>query len=252
MAIVVAAIGGGAGDACVPAPVAVRIPGRRIPAVGLCCPRRPAVARQRIVFRLAAAVRVLRVPGEEGHPVLLAGEQGAPGRFAGAAVVHRSPGPGAIGRIQRPELGVPAQRPGQLNRSKRGDAAVEGGLPHIGEPPLGVLGDFHHAHTHGGDFGVNLGRGARHRRGAIAMQENRRHPLVVDGEQGPVGGFGRRPAIGGQTEVLHAVVPVAAAAGVVGVVAIVAVIWNIGEQRIANRDQHPRGVTRRHHEVVGE
>ena len=154
--------------------------------------------------------------------------------------------------MARYELGVAAQGPGNLDLGKGGDATVEGRLTEVAKATVGVLGNLHHRDAHSRGFDVHLGSRARGRRRARRMQEQRRHPLMVDGQQRPVGGAGVRAAICGQAEVLQAVVPIAAAKGVIRIVAVVTVGWDAVKQRIAHRNQNPRGVARRHDQRIGD
>src|SRR5690606_18145719 len=93
-----------AGGAGVPALEAV-VAAARFPAVAAGRARVAAVAFEGGGdLRVVAARVVLRVAEEVAEPVLFTGDQRAPGRLAGAAVVDRAARLGAVGAVLRAQV----------------------------------------------------------------------------------------------------------------------------------------------------
>ena len=121
------------------------------------------------VLSLAGGHVVSRAAEEVAGPVLLAGQVGAPGRDAGAAVVERAARAGAVGRLLRPQQRVAAHRAADLQRCQRRDAAVVRRALHIAPTAAGPahLDDGDAVHR---DFLVGLGRRARIDGAAVRVQ----------------------------------------------------------------------------------
>jgi len=257
VAVVVAAVGGGAGLAVVPAQVLV-VGAARLPAMARCGPLRAAVTLERGDALVVAARGIVGSAAEEvAVPVLLARQQRAPGRLAGAAVVERAARARAVGGILGDHQRIAACGARQVDVRQCGDAEVEGRVLHIGPFACG-LAHFHHRHAVDGQLLVHLRRGARQRAGAaVGVQEEGREllvgrRLVVHAQQATVHGAVVALAVGAQAEPLHAVVVVSGALVVVGVGTVVLVPGHTSLQRITQRIHHAGGVARRNHQLVGQ
>src|SRR5690606_9020410 len=200
----------------------------------------------------ADATLVVRQAGaavdEHVGPVFLAGQVGAPGRVAVAAVVVGAACAGAIGREAGLHMGRAAQRTGQLHHAGGGEAAVERVI--VDHPPAAVLlADAQHAHAVGIDLLAHLLGGAPAigvARRAVGVKGLLIDVLVVHHQQTVLG-----TAVEG--EEMHAVVVHAHRIGLIlGAVAAVrlpgtrrAVQWR------APGRQHLGAVAGRYHARVG-
>ncbi len=257
VAVVTGAVGGLAGvHADVPAAVFV-LAATGFPAVAAAGALRAAVAVERgDALVVAARGVVVGVAGVVAGPVFLAGQQRAPGRAAGAAVVEGAARGQGAGVELGLEQGVAARGAVDVDHGVLVDAVVERRVLHVG-PLAAVLLDLEHGDAVDGHFLVDFAGRARQRGGAAGgVQEvggagfvgGR---LVVHGDQGAVVAVGVGGAGGGQAEVVHAVVVVAEAVFVVGVGTVVLVGGRGRGERIAKGVDHREAVAFRHDDGVG-
>ncbi|MCY1224022.1 hypothetical protein D9M72_361640 [compost metagenome] len=121
---------------------------------------------------IAARCIVARGAREVAEPVLLAGEEGAPRRLAGAAVVERAARLHAGGRVLGLHQRVAHCRTGDVDLRQGRDAAVEGRVLDVAPLTAAVLTHFEDRNAVNGSFLVHFRRRAGQRGGAaIGVQE---------------------------------------------------------------------------------
>ena len=175
--------------------------------------------------------------GEIAVEIFLAGQIGAPGRPAVAAIVPGAERGRAGGVGRRLEQVVAARRAGDLHRRVGGDAPVEGRVDH--RPPAAVLHrDLEDADAVAGLALAHVVGGLRQAGGAVAVDDPPVHIFVVDGEHGP--------AI--DEEGGHAVIVVAEGAFLAGAGAARRMVERlaVGPERVAPGDDIAPGEARRH------
>ena len=175
--------------------------------------------------------------GEVAVEVLLAGEIGAPGRPAVAAIVPGAERRGSRGIGRRLQQVVAARGARDLHRRVGGDAPVEGRIDN--RPPAAVRHpDLEDADAVAGLALAHVVGVLRQAGGAVAVDDRAVHIFVVDGEHGP--------AV--REEAGHAVIVVAEGALLAGAVAARGVVERlaVGPERIAPGDDIVPGEAGRH------
>ena len=262
VAIVIAAVRGGAKFHGVPAAVEI--------VRGVGCDRRPqlaavapdAVTAERGQFP-GGAVRVVdRIEAAEvAGPVFLAGQVRTPRGLAVRAVVDSAARLRAVGRVLGDHVRRLGGRTGKLHLRHGVDAAVETRTLLV-TPRTAVMetalapGNFDDADAMRKEFtqhlvgvGAHAGGDAR----ASRMQIGRRDGLVVHDQQGAVGRMRVMAAMFAQAEVGHSVVMVAGALGEAAraVGAVVGVRRHTERDRVSERVEHVVAVARRQsHDVI--
>jgi hypothetical protein len=261
VAVVVRAVGGHTRLTDVPAHVPVVTRDRRLPAVPAGRALVAAITLERGDALVVAARGIVgRAAREVAGPVLFPGQQRAPRRLAGAAVVQRAACGGAGGRVPGLQQRMASCRTVKLDRRVLVDAEVERRVRYHTEPATG-LADLEDGDAVNRQFLVDFRRQARQARGAaVGMQVVGRGVagavvggrLVVHADQRAVAA-GRRGRPGGrQAEVLHAVVVVTETVLVVPVGAVVPVGGGGGTQRVTQRVDDRKAVALRNRHLVGQ
>ena len=188
------------------------------------------------------------VPPEVAGPVLLAGQQGAPGCVPVGAVIDRSAAFATRWGEDRDHRRRPPGGPMDRHRRIGRDHPVEGAFLHVGPSPItGGIPHLDETHAVGFDFLLRL----RRRAGAVSvdgravgMQVLDAQVLVVLGQDASHGAVVVTRAACAQPEVVEGVAMVADALRVVRVGPVVLEGRNGGGNGVSKRGHHRDGVAR--------